>query len=144
MKNKRWKVVRTKVLEASAETIWEIVGGFYTLHLWHPDIQKTEIAAEQTSCKEIRRNLTFPGQPITTEQLVFMNNQDFYYGYKWFAGAWGEEIKEYHSEIRVVDLEVGKKCLMQWTGHFVYTKDALTEFYDNGLNALAQRFNTKY
>jgi hypothetical protein len=141
MKNKHWKVIRTKVLEASAEEIWEIVGGFYTLHLWHPDIQKTEIYPDQTSNKEIRRNLTFPGQPIATEQLIFMNNQDFYYGYKWFAGPWGEEVKEYHSEIRLVELEIGKKCLMQWTGHFFYTQDALSEFYDNGLNALAKRFN---
>jgi hypothetical protein len=30
---------------------------------------------------------------------------------------------------------------MQWTGHFFYTQDALSEFYDNGLNALAKRFN---
>ncbi len=139
-KNKQWKVVRTIELNSSAEKVWNTVGGFYTLHIWHPDIKKTEIGKDQVLNPEIRRILTFPGQPTTTEQLVFMDNQHFYYGYKWHAGAWGETIKNYHSEIRVIEIEVDKKCMVQWTGHFFYTSDALSQFYENGLTSLLKRF----
>ena len=77
-KNKQWKVVRTIQLNSSAEKVWEMVGGFYTLHLWHPDIEKTDIGKDQTSISKIRRILTFPGQPTTTEELVFLDNDIFY------------------------------------------------------------------
>lgn len=140
-KSRQWKVVCTIELNAAAETVWETVGGFYTLHLWHPDIKKTQIGKEQVLIPQIRRILTFPGHPTTTEELVFMDNQHFYYSYKWHAGEWGEKIKEYHSEIRVVEIEVGKRCLVQWTGHFRYTEDALTQFYENGFAALVKKFN---
>jgi hypothetical protein len=68
-RNRNWRVVRTVVLNSAAEQVWHTVGGFFTIHLWHPDI-KTEIGSDQTSIPEIRRILTFPGQPTTTEQLV--------------------------------------------------------------------------
>ncbi len=141
-KNKRWKVVRTIQLNASAEKVWDMVGGFYTLHLWHPDIKKTEIGKNQTSSSQIRRILTFPGQPTTTEELVFLDNENFYYKYKWHAGAWGEMIKEYHAEIRVVEVEIGKRSMVQWTGHFLFTEDALTQFYENGFAGLVKMFNS--
>lgn len=141
VKNKKWKVVRTIELNSSAEKVWEMVGGFYTLHLWHPDIQKTEISTDQTSTSAIRRVLTFPGQPTTTEELVFLDNQNFYYGYKWHAGAWGEAIKNYRAEIRVVEIEIGRRCVVQWTGHFEYTEDGLTQFYENGFAGLVKMFN---
>lgn len=140
-RSKQWKVVRTIELDAAAENVWATVGGFYTIHLWHPDIKKTQIGKDQVLMPQIRRILTFPGQPTTTEELVFMDNQNFCYGYKWHAGEWGEKIKEYRAEIRVVEIEVGKKCMVQWTGHFVYTEDALTQFYENGLAALVKKFN---
>lgn len=139
--NKKWKVVRTIELNSSAEKVWDMVGGFYTIHLWHPDIQKTEIGSDQTCSPEIRRILTFPGLPTTTEELVFADNPNYCYGYKWHAGAWGEAIKDYHAEIRVIETELDKRCMVQWTGHFVYQEDALTQFYENGFAGLVKLFN---
>ena len=139
-KYKKWRVVRTIELNSSAESVWACVGGFYTLHLWHPDIKKTEIGKDQTSIPEIRRILTFPGQPTTTEELVFMDNKNFCYRYKWHAGKWGEMVKDYHAEIKVVELEIGKRCLVQWSSTFTYFEDALTQFYENGFAGLVKKF----
>jgi hypothetical protein len=139
--NKKWKVIRTIELNSSSEKVWAMVGGFYTLHLWHPDIQKTEIGLDQTSIPEIRRVLTFPGQPTTTEELVYLGNENRYYTYKWHSGPWGETFKEYHAEIRVVEIEIGKRCLVQWTGHFINEEDGLTQFYENGFSGLVKMFN---
>lgn len=139
-KNKKWRVVRTVELNSSAEKVWEAVGGFFTIHLWHPDIQKTQIGKDQTSIPQIRRILTFPGQPTTTEELVFMDNENFHYKYKWHAGEWGENVKDYHARIKVLEIETGKRCIVQWSSTFVYHEDALTQFYENGFGALVKKF----
>jgi len=140
-KNKHWKIVRTVILNASAEKVWDMVGGFFTLQLWHPEIEKTEIATDQTSMTKILRVLTFPGVPTNTEELLFLDNKNFCYTYKSYAGIWGETVKDYFSEIRVIEVEVGKKCMVQWKGQFLYTEDTLTEFYENGFANLVKMFN---
>ena len=73
MEAKKWHVIQVVELTASAKEVWGLVGGFFTIHTWHPDIATTEIPLDQTSQHEIRRFLTFPGPPIstTTEQLIF-------------------------------------------------------------------------
>ncbi len=67
---KHWRVVQTVELNASSVDVWQVVGGFFNIHLWHPDIQLTEIPDDQTMVMPIRRVLTFPGQPKTTEELI--------------------------------------------------------------------------
>jgi hypothetical protein len=138
--NRNWRVVSTVELNSSAERVWNTVGGFFTIHLWHPDIKKLEIGSDQTSIPEIRRILTFPGQPKTTEQLVLMDNESRYYRYKWHAGEWGEQVQKYHAELRVVEIEIEKRCLVQWSSTFFYHEDALSQFYQNGFDALKKKF----
>lgn len=138
--NKHWDVCRTVELGAKAEDIWELISGFYTMHLWHPDIEKTEVPEDQTNSNKIRRELTFPGQPITTEELVSLNNDDFHYKYKWFKGPWGEEVKNYHSSLRVIRGDLDNSCIVQWQSTFDNPKDAISDFYLHGFNALKQQF----
>ena len=137
---RNWRVVQTVELGAPARTVWELVGGFYILHQWHPDIQKTEVPPEQTECPAIRRLLTFPGQPKTTEELVSMDSAHFHYRYKWHSGEWGEKVQQYHAEIRLLEIANGARCIMQWASTFYYFEDALSEFYWNGFRALQKRF----
>ncbi len=142
--NQNWRVVSTVELNSPADQVWNTVGGFFTIHLWHPDIKKTEIGSDQTSIPELRRILTFPGQPKTTEQLVLMDNENLYYRYKWHAGEWGERVQKYHAELRVVETDIGKKCLVKWSSTFFYHEDALTQFYQNGFDALKKKFGTPF
>ncbi len=137
---KHWHVIQTVELGASAQEVWDVVGGFFTIHTWHPDIEKTTILPEQTETLEIRRHLTFPGQDATIEQLVMMDNDDFHYQYKWYKGEWGEQVQDYVAHIRVFDLDMGKRCIVQWSSTFYYTEDALSEFYWNGFHELQKRF----
>jgi hypothetical protein len=87
-----------------------------------------------------RRILTFPGQPKTTEELVYMDSENHHYRYRWHAGAWGERIHNYVAEIRVFDLDTSGRSMIQWSCHFNYTEDALSEFYWNGFRALQKMF----
>lgn len=137
---KKWHVVRTVELAAPAAEVWKLVGGFYNLHHWHPDIALTEVVPDQTDIPEVRRLLTFPGQPKTTEQLVMMDNENFHYRYKWHSGAWGERVKDYVADLHVVALDGGETCLVQWQSTFSYPEDAITQFYRNGFKALVERF----
>jgi hypothetical protein len=135
-----WRVLQTVELDAPAAEVWSVVGGFYTIHLWHPDIALTEVPDDQVSQGAIRRILTFPGQPKTTEELILMDNPNCHYRYKWYAGQWGELVKDYVAEIRIFETGVGERAIMQWSSTFTYFEDALSEFYWTGFKALQKRF----
>lgn len=134
-----WRVVKAVELGATAAEVWEVIGGFYTIHLWHPDITKLDVLGEQTAIREIRRLLTFPGQPQAIEELVSMDNENFHYRYKWHAGEWGQQIHNYYSDLRVMDIE-GGKSVVQWCATFTYKEDAISQFYQNGFDELLKRF----
>ena len=136
---KTWHVVQTVELEPPASEVWDLVGGgFYIIHTWHPDITRTEVPPGQTETAAIRRLLTFPGQPKTTEELVMMNNEGFHYrGYKWHSGEW-ENASRNTLPTFVFDLTMCKRSIVQWSSTFFYTEDALSEFYLNGLRGAGE------
>ena len=137
---RKWHIIRSVELGASAAEVWNVIGGFYTIHEWHPDISKTEILAKQTQTRQLRRVLTFPGQPKTTEELVSLDNDDFHYRYKWYQGLWGEEVKNYKASLRVLSGDLDKTCIVQWESTFEYPTDAISDFYQHGFQELEKRF----
>lgn len=137
---RRWHVIRTVELGSTADAVWDVVGGFFTIHQWHPDIALTEIPPAQTDTRQLRRLLTFPGQPKTTEELVSMDNADMHYRYAWHAGDWGERVKDYRASLRVLAGDLDRTCIVQWESTFSYPTDAISDFYLNGFRALSERF----
>ena len=141
MNNDRaWHIVETIELGASAAEVWDVVGGFFNLHTWHPDISKTEIPPDQIETTPLRRLLTFPGQPVTTEELIFMDNERYHYRYKWYQGEWGEVVRNYVAEIRLFNLPESSRCSFQWSSTFNNPENAISEFYQRGFHSLRQRF----
>ena len=139
---KDWRVVQSVELGATAAEVWEVIGGFFTIHEWHPDITELEVLKEQTETRQIRRLLTFPGQPKAIEELVMMDNDNCHYRYKWHWGEWGEAIHKYYSDLQVIDLK-GGKSMVQWVATFYYKEDAISEFYQRGFDELLKRFPVK-
>jgi hypothetical protein len=137
---KDWRVAQTVELGAAAKEVWDLIGGFYTIHKWHPDIHLTEVPPEQTETSALRRLLTFPGQPKTTEELIMMDNEHFHYTYRWHAGEWGEKVQKYVASLRVFEIDDGRRCIVQWSSTFYYFEDALHEFYWSGFRELQKRF----
>lgn len=140
VEDKHWHIIRSVELGAPAATVWDVIGGFFTIHQWHPDIELTEIPRGQTETRQLRRLLTFPGQPKTTEELVSMDNADFHYRYKWYEGPWGEEVKNYKAFLRVFSNDLDKTCSVQWESTFDNPEDAISGFYLNGFHELQKRF----
>ena len=118
----------------------ELVGGFFNIHVWHPDIADTEVPEDQTSVSPLRRVLTFPGQPKTIEELMSLDNERFHYRYKWYQGAWGEDVRNYVAEIQLVPLPESDRCSFQWSSTFNNPEDAITVFYQKGCHHLQQQF----
>lgn len=139
-----WEVVAVCELNSPADVVWRLVGGFYNIHQWHPDIAISEVPKGQSEERDIRRKLTFPGQAPTWEELVFMDNENMRYKYKWFKGEWGEMVQNYHADIQIVETKLNKTCLMKWSSTFFYKEDGLTQFYHNGFDNLVKLFGGKY
>ena len=139
-KVRHWKVTRAVTLGGPPEPIWALIGGFFTMHHWHPDIALTEVPSDQTDVGKVRRLLTFPGQPKTTEELICLDDEEFHYRYKWHAGEWGEQVKNYHASLRVIGGDLNKTSVVQWIGEFDNAVDAISQFYENGFVELRHRF----
>jgi len=142
-KYENWKVITACQLNTSATKAWELVGGFYNLDQWHPDITKSEVQDEQSEDSDIVRKLTIPGQSFNWEQLVFLDNENMRYKYKWYKGEWGEMVQKYHSQIQIIETVKDKQCSVQWSSSFYYYEDGLTQFYHNGFESLIKMFGGK-
>jgi hypothetical protein len=138
--DRHWDIKRTAQFGATAREVWEVIGGFFTIHEWHPDISETHILPTQTSTRQQRRKLTFPGQDPTTEELDFLDNDNFHYRYHWYEGSWGEAVKNYKASIQVFPGDLDKSCTVVWASTFDHPTDAISEFYLNGFRALLDRF----
>ncbi len=138
------EVIAICELNAPAAEVWKLVGGFYNIHQWHPDITMSQVPDGQNEERDIRRELIFPGQPSTWEELVFMDNENMHYKYKWHKGRWGEIVQNYHADIQVIEIKVGETCIMKWSSTFFYNEDGLTQFYHNGFENLVKLFGGKY
>lgn len=137
---KHWHVVHAAELGATAQEVWDLIGGFFTIHLWHPDIATTVVPDDQNSISPIRRLMTFPGQPSAIDELVILDNPGYYCRYKWFKGPWGERVQQYVSDLRVFESAMGKQCYVQWSAYFLCEEDAVSGFYLRGLDSLKKRF----
>lgn len=130
-----WHIVQTVELHAKRNEVWNIIGGFFTIHKWHPDIVKTDLYSNQNEMFAVRRRLTFPGQPETVEELTFFDPMDCHYRYKWHSGKWGEEVQNYQAAIRLFEAK-DSGTIFQWSSTFDYFEDAISEFYWNGFRNL--------
>lgn len=137
---RHWHVIRTVCLNAAARDVWEVVGGFFTIHTWHPDIDRTEILTDATSTHALRRRLFFPGQAPTIEELVMLDEAAYHYRYRWHAGPWGEEVRHYRASLRVLAGDLDRSCVVQWESTFEHPQDAISNFYLHGFDALKKRF----
>ena len=133
-------VIRSVELHATADAVWAVVGGFFTLHRWHPDIERTEIVVDQTETHAVRRRLFFPGQEPTIEELVAHDEVERVSRYKWHAGSWGEIVKNYRACLRVCPADLNRSSLVIWESRFDHPDDAISDFYLRGFAALRQMF----
>ncbi|CAF3329338.1 unnamed protein product [Rotaria sp. Silwood2] len=137
---KRFNVIQTVQIPASADIVWNLIGGFFDIHKWHPQILATEMNDHQPM--PIKRRVIFANQMIdTVEQLDFLDNHRREYQYINVGGNWGKLVQNYKSKLHVIEDNNGQSSIVSWSGSFDSYNDIVSDFYRIGLNSLAGLFS---
>ena len=134
-KLKHFEITQSVSIQTPADDIWKLIGDFFTIHTWHPDITTTKVDGP------LSRQVFFPGQYINTvEQMTLYDPSKRIYSYKNVGGDWGKEVRNYESKLSVIEDNNGKSSIVTWSGSFDSINDGVTNFYRKGLDSLAELF----
>jgi hypothetical protein len=124
---------------ASADQVWQLIGGFDSLPDWLPYIPKSVLSEGGRV-----RKLSNPNGDDIIERLVAFDEPGRSYSYRILSAPF--PVKDYQSTLAVHD--DGPAARVEWRGVFtpvgVSDQDAVRLFqgiYEDGLKALAERFS---
>ncbi|MFJ1787200.1 SRPBCC family protein [Streptomyces anulatus] len=134
----------SRVVQASPEQAWELIGGFHSLPDWLPYIPKTD--SEQGGRA---RRLTNAEGGVIVEQMTAYNAEERYYSYAILRAPF--PVTGYLSTLRVFSMPGRPEAAeIQWSGRFtpegVTDEEAETLFsgiYRDGLEAVATALATR-
>ncbi|WP_331375110.1 SRPBCC family protein [Sinorhizobium chiapasense] len=124
-------------LIATADEVWQLIGGFGSLPDWLPYIPKSELSDGGRI-----RSLTNPEGATIVERLLSFDHAARSYSYSILTA--GFPVTTYVSTLRVVEGPSGKGARVEWSGQF--TPDGVSDeqasesfrgIYEEGLRALA-------
>lgn len=126
-------------IPASADTVWQLIGGFHSLNDWLPLIVESELKEGG----RVRHLTTAEGAQIS-ERLQTFNNKGRTYSYSIDEGPF--PIKDYLATLTVIE-DGPEGALVEWLG--VFTPDGVSDaevealfkgIYEGGLEALKANF----
>jgi hypothetical protein len=130
-------------LSVSADEVWALIGGFNSLPDWLPYIPKSELSQGG----RVRHLASASGETIV-ERLEAFDNTARSYSYSIIQSPF--PVANYLSTLRVQEAHEGKKCRVEWSGHFTVTAVSPQEvcqrfqtLFRDGLNTLAARLESK-
>ncbi|MEU6579126.1 SRPBCC family protein [Streptomyces sp. NPDC046805] len=127
----------SRVVPATAERVWSLIGGFHALPDWLPYIPEST-ALEGGSVRRLRN----PEGDVIVERLVNANDQERHYSYAILEAPF--PVTGYLSTLRVFEIP-GKpdSAEIVWSGRFVpqgvsdaEAVELFTGIYHDGLEAL--------
>src|SRR5262249_8615760 len=125
---------------ASADKVWQLIGGFNSLPDWSPNISRSEA----TEGGRVRHLATSSGVTIV-ERLEKFDNAARSYSYSIVQAPF--PITDYLATLSVHDKAGAIGCLVDWSGTFIAKGVSDSEasklvqgIFDDGLKALAARF----
>ena len=101
------RVSKTKRIEVAPEELWKKVGGWGSIHEWHPAIASTEVSEDGAG-----RVLTLGDGGVIRERRL--NEGERSYTYRFEESPL--PVKDYESTIKV--LAEGDGSVMEWEGTF--------------------------
>ncbi|MDB5408510.1 MAG: Polyketide cyclase / dehydrase and lipid transport [Rhodospirillales bacterium] len=127
-------------LNAPAEKVWALIGGFADLPRWHPAFAKSEVREGG----KLKRRLTLQDGASILEQLDHHDDATRTYSYTIVTSPL--PIADYRSELSVRDDGPGR-CTVRWKSTFepegaprVDAEAAIRGVYQGGFDRLAQIF----
>lgn len=136
-------VEMTLHLAASAQTVWKRIGGFATLHEWHPTIEQTEMDGAGVGA---RRTLFLDGGGKVIERLEDEDPVGRSYTYTIVESPL--PVANYLATIRV-EPEGADGCTVHWSSTFEpdgvpedEAKVVIRGIYEAGFGSLVNAFGT--
>jgi hypothetical protein len=128
-------------LNAPAETVWELIGGFADLPRWLPAVTKSE---EIRDDGRLQRRLTLQGGATVLEQLDHRDDSSRSYSYTILTSPL--PVASYRSELSVRD-DGPRRCTVRWASTFepqgasqADAEAAIRGVYQGGFDKLTQIF----
>jgi uncharacterized protein YndB with AHSA1/START domain len=144
------RVYISSVIDASAESVWDVIRDFNALSRWHPGISDSRIensqAADKVGCiREIRLR---DGARIR-EQLLTLSDFDYQCTYSILESPL--PISNYIATLKLTPVTDGNRAFAEWSAEFDCDEAQQRELAENigqgvfqaGFNALKQRFSRK-
>ena len=100
-------------LPASADKVWDLIGGFNALPDWHPAIEKSEVEGEG---KGSVRTLHLVGGGTITERLVQLDEEGRVYSYSILSSPL--PVANYTGTLRLKESADGSGCTVDWESDF--------------------------
>lgn len=101
------EVSRSKQLDSSPDEVWKKIGGWATIHEWHPAIAATEVSEDGSS-----RTLTLGDGGVVRETRLDQGERSYTYRFDESPLP----VKDYRSTIQVIP--DGEGSLVKWEGTF--------------------------
>ena len=144
------RVYTSSVIDASAESVWEVVRDFNALSRWHPLIVDSRIENNQASDKVgcIREIRLRDGGRIR-EQLLTLSDFDYQCTYSILESPM--PLTNYIATLKLTPITDGNRAFAEWSAEFDCDEAQERELAENigqtvfqaGFNALKQRFARK-
>lgn len=136
-------VYEETTLNASADSVWNTIGGFGEINTWYPIIKSVDLTGTNMDAGSTRL-LTLDNGAQITEVLVDHNDANRSYAYVIQKSPL--PIKDYFSKIKVVPAG-NNRCKVIWSSTFdangvedTAAYDAIRGIYTGGFAALHDRF----
>jgi hypothetical protein len=107
------KVSMSVNLPASADKVWDLIGGFNALPDWHPAVEKSEVEGDGTGSV---RTLHLAGGGTITERLVQLDDAGRVYSYSILSSPL--PVANYTGTIRLKESADGSGCALEWESDF--------------------------
>lgn len=131
------KVTMSTDLQASADDVWGLIGGFNALPDWHPAVEKSELKKEGQE-----RVLSLAGGGKIVERLEKLSENEREYSYAITDSPL--PVANYKATIKVKDGEDG--CTVEWSSNFEAVgpdneaRKAIEGIYQAGFDNLRKMF----
>ncbi|MDU9393898.1 SRPBCC family protein [Pseudomonas sp. zfem002] len=131
-------------LKASADLVWQIVGNFNGLQVWHPAVTGSQLTAGDNNEVGAERLLALDGGGTIKERLLDYSSSERRYRYCILDSPL--PVSGYESVVRVEDSGDGR-CRVVWSGSFAaqgvsdgQAAEIVQGIYDAGLGYLREQF----
>ncbi len=107
-------VLKSTVINHSAEKVWALIGEYGHLNNWHPAVVKLELSGDGGN--GLYRSLTLPDGAILKEKLLSYSLEDMSYSYSIVEGPL--PVQNYVSRITVRPGDSEGQSVIEWSSSF--------------------------